>query len=164
MGRHSVYAGVLSKALPLLLLSLVAIACAGPAASPSPSPTPTPSGPLLTIESRGGRCVDGPCGTTLYLDFDGRVHQAAKPPNELGVVEPDMVSALEQAIADADFDEIRSHPFTGECPVNFDGQELVLEFATSTGTEQIASCEVEIDWNSPLFATVTTVMAPWFGH
>ena len=157
-------------------LAAIAGACAGPAASPSPSltpspsataspsPAPTPSGPLLTIESRGGRCVGGPCGRTLYLDFDGRVHEAAKPPNDLGFIEPDMVAALEQAIGDADFDEIRSRPFTGTCPTAVDGQELVLEFATSDGVENIASCEVAIDWSSPLFVTVTTVMDQWFGH
>lgn len=108
--------------------------------------------------------MDGACGTTLILEFNGRVHQPVKEPNELGSVEPDRVVALQQSIAEADFEEIRSHPFTGECPVNFDGQELVLEFATVTGTERIESCQVEIDWNSPLFATVTAVMAPWFGN
>ncbi|MEP7158950.1 MAG: hypothetical protein ABI797_05950 [Chloroflexota bacterium] len=154
----------MKTSLPLLLLSLLALACAAPAATPSPSPTPTPSGPLLTIESRGGHCRDGPCGTTLILEFDGRVHESAKPPNELGVVEPDMVAALQQAIAEADFEEIRSNPFTDECPVNFDGQELVLEFATSDGVERLEGCQVAIDWNSPLFATVTTVMNPWFGR
>lgn len=152
------------KALPLLLLSIVAIACAGPAATPSPSPTPTPSGPLLTIESRGGHCMDGPCGTTLIVEFDGRVHQAAKPPNDLGFVEPDLLTDLQQAIADADFDEIRSHPFTGECPVNFDGQEIVVVFATADGTEEIAGCEVDIDWSSPPFATIKTALAPWFAN
>jgi hypothetical protein len=172
LGLVSVYAVVLKRALPLLLLSLLAIACAGPAATPSPSPSPTPaptptptlSGPLLTIEQRGGHCMDGPCGTTLILEFDGRVHQPVKEPMELGVVEPDMLAALQQAIAEADFEEIRSHPFTEECPVNYDGTELVLEFATSDGVERIEGCQVAIDWNSPLFATVTTVMEPWFGN
>jgi hypothetical protein len=154
---------VLIKTLPLLLLGLFTVACGGPAASPSPAPTATPSGPLLTIESRGGHCADGPCGTTYILEFDGRLHEAAKPPNDLGVVEPDYMAALQQAIAEADFAEIKSHPFTGECPVNFDGQELVLEFTTSTGVERIEGCQVDIDWDSPLFQTVTTVLAPWIG-
>jgi hypothetical protein len=129
-----------------------------------PTPSPTPSGPLLTIESRGGRCVDGPCGNMLIVELDGRVHQAAKPPNDLGFVDPDLLAELKQAIADADFAEIKSHPFTEECPVNYDGTEIVVDFGTANGTEHIEGCQVAIDWAAPPFATIKLALAPWFAN
>lgn len=106
--------------------------------------------------------MDGPCGRTLIVELDGRVHEAAKPPNELGFVEPDLLAELQQAIADADFEEIRSRPFTDECPVNYDGQEIVVEFATAGGIERIEGCQVAIDWASPPFSTIKLALAPWF--
>lgn len=158
------------RVLQIALLALVAVACSSAAATPSaspkpsPSPAPTPSGPLLTIESRGGHCVGGPCGKTLVVELDGRVHEAADPPVELGYVDPDQLIALQAAIADADFEAIRSHPFTDECPVNYDGQEIVVEFATANGIERIEGCQVAIDWSSPPFATIKIALAPWFAN
>jgi hypothetical protein len=154
----------LKRAAQLLLLSVVAAACGGAAATPSPtpSPAPTPSGPLLTIESRGGHCMDGPCGRTLIVEFDGRVHEAAKPPNGLGFVEPDLLTELKAAIDAADFAEIKSHAFTDTCPVAYDGTEIVVEFATANGTERIEGCQVAIDWSAPPFITIKAALAPWF--
>ena len=106
--------------------------------------------------------MDGPCGRTLIVERDGRVHQAAKPPNDLGVVEPDLLAELAQAIADADFAQIRSHPFTDTCPVAYDGTEIVVEFSTGEGTERIEGCQVAIDWASPPFSTIKVALAPWF--
>jgi hypothetical protein len=150
----------------VLLFGATLTACGGAAASPSPSPSPapTPSGPLLTIESRGGHCMDGPCGRTLIVEGDGRVHEAAKPPNDLGFVEPDLLVALQEAIDAADWATIRSHPFTDTCPVAFDGTEIVLDFGTATGTEHIEGCQVAIDWSSPPFSTIKIALAPWFAN
>ena len=117
-----------------------------------------PGGALVTVQMRGGMCIDGPCDSAVILDRDGRVHSAAKPPNELGTVAPDQIAALQTAIAATDFDELRTHPFTGECPVAFDGQELIYEFATAAGTQRLASCEVEIDYGSPLFIAVANAL------
>ncbi len=109
---------------------------------------------LLTVSTRGGHCVDGPCGTTVVVDRDGRVHFAAKPPNELGAVSPELLATLDEAIRTTDYAELFSHPFTGECPTAYDGQEIVFEIAAPTGIQRIASCQVEVDYDSPLFAAV----------
>ena len=131
-------------------------------AAPSDVATPVPSVDahevLIAVETRGGRCVDGPCGSTVLVDRDGRVHLAAKPPNELGVVSPDLMAALDDAIRTTDFAELVSHRFTGECPTAYDGQELVFEFATPDGVQQIASCTVEVDYDAPLFMAVTAAV------
>ena len=88
-------------------------ACAAPAASPSAAP---PAGPLVTVETRGGECPAGACGQTITIDRDGRVHLAAKPPNDLGTVTPEVLSTLQTLIATTDFAAIKSRPFTGDCP------------------------------------------------
>jgi hypothetical protein len=120
-----------------------------------------PAGPLVTVEMRGGECANGPCGTTVILERDGRVHQAAKPPNDLGTVPLDQVAALDAAIKLTDFAEMRKHPFTGECPTAFDGQELVYEFSAPTGVERMASCQVEVDLGAPLFVAVANALGAY---
>lgn len=115
-------------------------------------------GALVTVETRGGECPDGPCGSVVVLERDGRVHSGAKPPADLGLAGADQMLALQAAIGATDFEELRAHPFTGECPTAFDGQELIFTFATPTGTERIASCEVEIDYGSPLYVAVANAL------
>ncbi len=118
---------------------------------PAPSPVITgvvvvPATVLLTVESRGGECLDGPCGSTISVDADGIVRAAAKPPNVLGTIPPAQLAALEAAIKLTDFTLLKSRPFTGECPTNFDGQEFIFEFAAPGGIERIATCEVDVDY------------------
>jgi hypothetical protein len=121
-------------------------------------PLPTAAGALVTVETRGGLCADGPCGTTVILERDGRVHLAAKPPNDLGTVPPAALVALDAAIRTTDFAALRSHPFTGQCPTAYDGQELVFEFRAPNGVERIATCEVDVDLGQPLFVAVSTAV------
>ena len=145
-----------------MLLTLAAMATGALAAcSQAGSVTIPGTGPLVTVSMRGGMCMDGPCDRSVILERDGRVHEAAKEPNDLGVVGAEAMSTLTAAVAAADYATIKSKPFTGECPVNFDGQELIFEFAFGTGTQRIASCETEIDWSSPLFVAVATALGEW---
>lgn len=88
------------------------------------------------------------------VDRDGRVHYAAKPPNELGMLAPELLTELSEVITATDFAELVTHRFNGQCPTDYDGQEIVFEFATADGVQRIASCEVEVDYESVLFSTV----------
>ncbi|MBI2777096.1 MAG: hypothetical protein HYX57_07510 [Chloroflexi bacterium] len=94
----------------------------------------------------------------MTLDTDGRVYAATKPPNDLGTVSMVDVEGLTRVIEAADFAAIRATPFTGTCPVAFDGQEVVYEFTTSHGLERIESCTTEVDPNHPLFRAVAGVL------
>ena len=125
-----------------------------PSDGPNPEASPDATGVLFTVATRGGHCRDGPCGTTVVIDRDGRVHYAAKPPNELGTLSPELLATLNAEIAATDWTELVSHRFNGECPTAYDGQEIVFEFATADGVQHIASCEVEVDYDSALFAAV----------
>ena len=119
---------------------------------------PTGDGPLVSITTRGGECPDGACGGTTVIERDGTVHITEPDPFQIGVVPPDVLSALDEAIKTTDFAAVRAVPFRGECPVNVDGQEQIYEFAAPGGTQRIASCETEIDPNHPLFAAIDAAM------
>ena len=123
-----------------------------------PKPSPVVTGVLMTIETRGGMCAPGPCGTTIFVERDGRVHQAAKPPNDPGRVPPVALVALVEAIRTTDFVALASHPFTGMCPTAFDGQEIVFEFGAPGGVQRVATCEAEVDFGSPLFVAVSAAV------
>jgi hypothetical protein len=141
----------------LLAATLIVSGCGSGIATP----LSLADGPLVTVETRGGLCADAPCGTTIFIERDGRVHQAVKPPNDLGTVPPAELAALDAAIKTTDFTALRSHPFTGQCPTAFDGQEVVYEFGAPTGVERIATCEVDVDLGSPLFLAVSTALRPF---
>ena len=141
----------------LLAVALSASACC----SGISVPLPVATGALVTLETRGGLCVGGPCGMTIVIERDGRVHQVAKPPNDLGIVPPVALAALDAAIRTTDFTALRSHPFTGQCPTAFDGQEIVFEFGAPSGVERVATCEVDVDFGSPLFLAVSTALGPF---
>jgi len=119
------------------------------------------TGPLLTVEMRGGMCPAGACDNAVILDRDGRVHSAAKPPNDLGRVNSAALAALTAAMQRTDWATLKSRPFTGECPIACDGQEQIFEFSVGTGTQRIASCEVAIDWGHPLFVAVAAAVGAW---
>jgi hypothetical protein len=71
------------------------------------------------------------------------------------------MAALTAAISSTDFPAMKARTFTGQCPVALDGQELTFEFAAPGGTQRIASCEVDIDWGSPLFVAVAAALGQW---
>ena len=119
------------------------------------------AGPLVTVEMRGGMCPAGACDSSVILERDGRVHAAAKPPNDLGRVDAASMATLAAAIQATDWAALKSRPFTGQCPIAFDGQELIFEFSVGTGTQRIAACEVDIDWGNPLFVAVGVAIGQW---
>jgi hypothetical protein len=143
------------------LIALALVALASLVGACSSQTTPSPSTPILTVEARGGECPGVPCDMTTTVERDGRVHISAKPPNDVGVVPAGALAALDAAIRTTDFAALRSHPFTGQCPTAFDGQELIFTFGASSGLERISSCEVAIDYGSPLFVAVSTAIGPF---
>jgi hypothetical protein len=140
----------------LAIVALVLVAACATAAVESSS---APEGPLLTITTRGGLCPDGPCGSTVAIEHDGRLHEVAPKAIEVGTIAPERIAALAAAIDATDFAALRRNRFTGECPVNFDGQESIYQFATPDGVERIASCETQVDESHPLFLAVRDALA-----
>ena len=147
------------KLISILVCSVALwlVGACSPAAVASLLPTSTL--PLVTVTTRGGECPEGACGSTLVIERDGRLHQTAPESFDIGQVSPETLALLDGTIKTADFAAVRSRPFTGECPVNFDGQEVIYEFGAPGGVERIASCETEIDPDHPLFKAVELALA-----
>ncbi len=140
----------------LALVAMILVACSPTAVA---SPLPAATGPLVTVTTRGGECPEGPCGSALAIERDGRLVQTAPGSVVIGQVPPEVLATLDTAIKSTDLPAIRSRTFTGECPVNFDGQEVIYEFGAPGGVERIASCETEIDPDHPLFVAVHEALA-----
>jgi hypothetical protein len=149
----------------ILVASLVA-ACSDPSSPsvdagvspPAASANPTPSGPLVTVETRGGMCPQGACDSTIAIDAGGRVRTIAPVPRELGVLPDDVLEALITVIAQADFVSLKGHPFTGTCPLAFDGQETIYTVTTASGAVRLASCDVVVDPAAPLFVAIAAAL------
>jgi hypothetical protein len=162
------------RSAALLTLFVVASLVAGCSGPPSPSiasstapsvppstlaPSASPSRPLVTVETRGGMCAQGACDSTIAIEADGRVHAIAPAPAELGTLPDRTLEAITTEIAQADFAALTSRPFTGTCPIAFDGQETIYTFTTTSGAQRIASCEVVVDPAAPLFVAVSAALA-----
>jgi hypothetical protein len=163
--------------LPALLLTAALVAaCAGstpaPTASPPSAQPPTPAaspddpnpsegadGVLVSVETLGGHCMAGACGGTIAIAPDGRAHQVAPEPKELGTVPPELMDALVVEVEQADFTAIKGQPFTDTCPIAFDGQQFIYTFTVASGSEKIDSCEVVVDPANPLFVAVDAAIA-----
>lgn len=130
-----------------------------PRRSPLPNASPASSHPLVTVETRGGLCPKGACGSTIAIEADGRVHAIAPASAELGTAPDGVFEALATEIAQADFVALKGHPFTGTCPIAYDGQETIYTFTTASGAERIASCEFVVDPAAPLFLAVAAALA-----
>ena len=119
------------------------------------------TGPLLTVRMEGGMCMDGPCDSAVVLERDGRVHDGKTPASDLGRVSAQSYAALDAAIQTTDFAAMRAKPFTGECPIAFDGQKQIFEFSVGGSTQRLDSCESELDWSSPLFIAMVGALGEW---
>lgn len=120
----------------------------------------TAGGALLTVESRGGRCVEGECTSTIEIDRGGQVSGKRGAVPVTGQLDPALVGPLVVAVDGADYAAIMAVPFTGMCPTAVDGQEQVYTFRPR-GREAVtfASCEVEIDPRHPLFIALDAALA-----
>jgi hypothetical protein len=156
------------------LLTLLTLAACGVAAPPTAqtgstpvaSPSANPSShaaapivgahdPLLTIRTEGGMCMNGACWSEKQINADGSFTAADGTGMQThGTLDVAKVAELAQQIAATDFAQIKAQPFTGTCPLAYDGQEQMYTFHTMSGPQTIASCAVAIDENSPLFQTI----------
>ena len=72
---------------------------------------------------------------------------------------PIEVERARLAIEAADFTAILARPFTGQCPVAYDGAEWTLTFHADRGEVALASCTTRIDPRQGRL-TLTELMVP----
>jgi hypothetical protein len=138
----------------VIRVALFALVVAGCALVPSHADT----GRLVTVEAHGGHCREGECRKVFAIESDGLVHQLEPDEAEIHRVTDETIEVYRTALSITDFDALRSRPFTGECPTAFDGMEVIYTLETPAGEERIASCEVEIDRQAPLFVAVDAIL------
>lgn len=131
-----------------------------PTAASNPGQLPVASKPiLLGMFARGGLCVYGGCYRSTIIYRDGTFEtEDGSGEYQSGVVSEASLAALAHEIEQADFDLIRSKPFTDVCPTAYDGQEYIYTFYTATEAEVISSCEYVIDGNLPVFQAVFNLL------
>lgn len=161
---------VKSIVLPLVLgVGLLLAACVAPLKAVETTPVrqsatasvaPISTGQtLLTVRYTGGMCPNGACDTLVTLRRDGGfTRTSAQTGTKAGTIPPSQAAALAREMAATDFARVKSVKFTGTCPIAYDGQELTYTFYTASGTESIASCQVDIDETSPLFVAVQAIL------
>jgi hypothetical protein len=138
----------------LLVGALAAALCACGLLPPGALPEPF-NDVLVTYETVGGECPDGPCGFTAEIRRDGTITRSDGVEQ---AVDAPSLARLVSGIASADWDAILARPFTGECPKNFDGQESIYTFTTPAGPVTVAGCTVEIDPGQEPFRSVQAIL------
>ena len=145
-------------ARPLTLgLLVVAIAVSGCQARGTPSPPTTNL--LVTIEARGGRCVDGECWSVTTIDRERRLRIQGSGVDVVDQVDPSLLAALTTAVDTADFASITAVPITRDCPRAFDGQEVTYTFRPiGRAIVRFSSCEVQIPLDHPVFRALDAII------
>ncbi len=132
--------------------------------STAAQPTNASAAPtLLSVKLSGGFCQYGQCWAVREIAEDGSYVAAdGTGAQTSGTLDPALLAELKAQIAQADFAQIKAQPFTGTCPIAYDGQEATYTFHTAGGEETFSNCEVGIDSASPLFVAVEQALASMF--
>lgn len=140
----------------LLLLPLSLSACR--AQQPVP---PLQQRALVTVDRRGGHCVQGVCTSRTLIRADGAVLRDGV---RLTTVPPAEVTRLVQLIAATDFVAVRAArphgppPFAG-CQSAVDGSDVSYRITTRAGVEEVDGCTTAVDFHAPLFELIETLLA-----
>jgi hypothetical protein len=114
--------------------------------------------PVVTIEFHGGMCADGgECRHAMIIRNDGTIIDPAQP-MVTATADPGHYARMLSAIAATDLLAMKARPFTGTCPVAFDGQEVIFTFRLPAGDVRLASCESELDPDHELFRAIAEVL------
>ena len=110
---------------------------------------------VVSLDMTGGMCPDGACAQHTELRADGTV---VGPDGARRSLNPIDVERARLAIDAADFTAILARPFTGQCPVAYDGAEWTWTFHAARGQVAVASCTTRIDPGQEPFSTLTELM------
>jgi hypothetical protein len=136
-----------------------------PNVTPSRAATPQPF--LIKITYTGGNRRSNGQPPEFIIRADGvsfyRFMGKETPHRVLG---PREFARLNQRLTATNFTQIKSRPFTGTCPILYDGNELIYTMQLNSGLlEELSSCKVIIPGNSVLFQQLNRLsqaaMAEW---
>jgi hypothetical protein len=142
----------------LMLLALVLSGCAAIPAVPADAPAPEPVVLLVKAEARGGLCVAGTtCESSITVMSDGTWSRVVNDAERTGTLPDARVAALADAVERTEL--ATAPPFTGTCPIAYDGQEHVLTWLQDGLPVTVASCEHEFDPTDPLVIAAAELSA-----
>lgn len=125
---------------------------AGCSAAPTATP-PVADAPLVKIGTDGGMCQYGMCSGAVLIYADGRcVHEQPQQQSAQTRLADADITKLKQAITDVDLAAVKSHPFTGTCPIAYDGSRTTYEFVKDGAMQTLNDCEYDLD--EPLFKLI----------
>jgi hypothetical protein len=106
---------------------------------------------VVSVRREGGHCRVGGCFSEVAIFADGTYRYSDPNQQKTGKINRFEIRRFQQRIATADFEKIKSQPFTGTCPLAYDGPETVYTFRKGDRAEVIRSCQTQIDSKNPLF-------------
>lgn len=143
----------LGPALALLVVAWLVASCDTMPGLPADL---LPAGePLLTVESSGGLCADGPCFARTTVLADGAI---VRPDGGRDRIEAQDWEAIVRSIETTDWDAVLAVPFQGTCPTAFDGQELTWRIRTPSGPVVVADCTTAVDYGAEPFRTLSNAI------
>jgi hypothetical protein len=120
--------------------------------TPAPSPLVSPGMdgtltdnifPLVAVSYTGGLCVTGTnCESSMQIMPNGNVMSKGELVHKISAAE---TAALLSSITSVDFSQLREKPFTGTCPIAYDGQEKIYKFYVAGREEVLPSCTYDIE-------------------
>ena len=126
--------------IPLLLLALAVATGAGAA--------PAATSPLVTYKTGGGllRCEPTTCVVAITIDRRGIVRSLRKDGSVLRQVRLGVVAGnrLARLVATTPLARLHPRPFTGTCPIAYDGLEITYEVRKGARVFRYDSCKVVI--------------------
>lgn len=116
---------------------------------------------LVEYTVQGGLCQYGSCLVRLTIQNDGlyQLTEGSTTKRASRITRGEL-ETIKRAINEANFMTVKQQHFTGTCPTEYDGREVIYSFQTATGAERISSCQYVIDQTSEPFKSVLPIIQP----
>lgn len=109
---------------------------------------------LLKVRKTGGMCRLNSCDRELTILNNGTYRYEDATKTGAGKLSRRAFSRLKQRLAKLNIEQVRSQPFTGTCPIAYDGPETLYRFLIGQTVEEISDCKSAIDPGDPLFQQI----------
>lgn len=112
---------------------------------------------LLKVRKTGGMCRLNSCDRELTILRDGTYRYADATKTGTGRLSRKTFTRLKQRLSRLNLEQVRSKPFTGTCPIAYDGPETLYRFLIGNTVEEVSDCKVAIDPRDPLFQQLNQI-------
>ncbi len=119
---------------------------------------------VFTVETSGGCLMAGPNCAAYRFFSDGsvellRLDVETRIPEATGSIDPSLVAAVSDALAEVDLADLHASLPPGECRGCYDGIDTTFIYEVPGQPNTFASVEVELTDSVPLFAATWSALA-----